>query len=234
MENESRKINLYKRRLKKERSISENEIQKRMNWNLPILSENPKCSISLDLPVINCKPTKICAEVCYACQGRQFYKNAIIKSLAVNRMSLEDPDKAAWHMAREAKGRQIRLAGSGELLPSHKPLADCLERYGASWWGFTRRTDSYEAMPRLMFSLDASTRPSVLEFVRENVPKRRRSYLYRPGDPPPLLEVAVTFPLHGPLTNYASLQRHRKTDCPSVRGWVDGCWECGRCYIFYP
>ena len=83
--------NLYRQRFKKELSISEEHVVRRMRWDLPILAENMKCSVSLDLPILNCTPTKVCSEVCYACQGRQNYRKAVVKSLAVNRMITEDP-----------------------------------------------------------------------------------------------------------------------------------------------
>jgi len=86
---------LYERRLQKEMGIPEQEIQARMRWDLPVLSENTKCSVSLDLPVLNCRPTGACSEVCYASQGCQMFRHAIIKSLAANRMIMEDPERVA-------------------------------------------------------------------------------------------------------------------------------------------
>ena len=106
------KRNVYHQRLQKEIRINEEGIEARMRWDLPILASNHKCSVSLDLPILNCKPTKACSEVCYASQGRQFYRGAIVKSLAVNRMILEEPERAARKMVDEAAGRAIRLAGS--------------------------------------------------------------------------------------------------------------------------
>lgn len=225
-----KKTNLYQRRLKKEHNITDEEIKERMRWDMPILSENSKCYISLDFPVLNCKPTKACSEVCYACQGPQFYHKAIVKSLTVARMIQEDPERTANKMIYESAGRPIRLAGSGELLPSYKEFIEYLEEYGLSWWGFTRRIDTHQEIPRLMFSLDATTPDDVLDYVHDCVPRNKRSYLYRPGDPKPKLKVAVTFPVHGPLTNYVSKQKQKKSDCPAVRKLIEGCWECRRCY----
>src|ERR1041385_4401948 len=130
---EEHQHNLYRQRLDKELAIPEAQVQRRMRWDLPILAENMKCSVSLDLPILNCKPTKACSEVCYACQGRQNYRNAVVKSLAVNCMITEDPQRSARKMVDEANGRIIRLAGSGELLPAHKTLVDYLEKYGGTW-----------------------------------------------------------------------------------------------------
>ena len=58
----------------------------------------------------------------------------------------------------------------------------------------------------------------------------RRAYLRRPGDPAAPLEVAVTFPTHGPRTRYVQTIPEHETDCPDVRGKVEGCWNCRRCY----
>ncbi len=222
--------NLYRRRLEKELSIPEEETQARMRWSLPILSENSKCSISLDLPILNCNPTEACSEVCYACQGRQFYRRAVVKSLAVNRLIAKDPEHTARKIVDEAAGRPIRLAGSGELLPEHKALVDLIEKYGGTWWGFTRRVGTHREMPRLMFSLDATTPAAALRYVVNEVPVSRRGYLRRPRDPPASLEVAVTFPVHGPTTNYVQYVSPQENDCPSVRHELKGCWACRRCY----
>jgi hypothetical protein len=222
--------NLYLRRLQKELAFSQDEIEARMRWDLPILAQNSKCSVSLDLPIVNCKPTKACSQVCYACQGRQFYRGAIVKSLAVNRMISADPDRAARKIVDETSGRIIRLAGSGELLPSHRTLVDRIEKYGGRWWGFTRRVDTHKVLPQLMFSVDATTPDSVLQYVQTHVPSNRRAYLRRPDDPPASIEVAVTFPVHGPTTRYADRIPNAPTDCPSIRHEVKGCWKCRKCY----
>ena len=222
--------NLYLKRLKKEQAVTGAEVERRASWSKPILAENSKCSVSLDLPIINCQPTSTCSEVCYACQGRQAFPDALVKSLAVNRLTLEDPERAARKIVDEAEGRPIRLAGSGELLPEHKALTDAIEEYGGSWWGFTRRVDTHRAMPSLMFSLDATTSESVLDYVKNEVPVDRRAYVRRPEDPPAPLDVAVTFPVHGSQTSYAKQVPYDPTDCPAVRKEVEGCWACRRCY----
>jgi hypothetical protein len=231
MENKhGRRLNVYRLRLQKEKKIPEDEIQERMRWDKPVLSANQKCSISLDLPVLNCRPTKVCAEVCYASQGRQLYRKTLSKALAINRMIDEDPERAARKMVGEAAGRAIRLAGSGEMLPEHKMLVDCITRYGGSWWGFTRRVDTHNALSDLVFSIDASTSASVLQYVSDAVPVQRRAYLRRPGDAPPPLEVAVVFPVHGLWTSYVNTVPSHEADCPAVRGDAASCWWCQRCY----
>ena len=227
---ERRQLNVYKSRLEKEVAITDEEIQKRMRWDKPILSENTKTAVSLDLPIMNCKPTKACAQVCYASQGYQRLSKALIKSLAVNKMIHEDPEHVAKNIVDEAAGRAIRLAGSGEILPEHKTLLDYVEQFGGSYWGFTRRVDTHRTFPKLMFSFDMTTQPSVMDYVREEVPVDRRAYLRRPKDPEPPLEVAVTFPVHGQWTPYMDQTPLHETDCPAARKEVKGCWACMRCY----
>ena len=224
------RTNLYQLRIQKETALSEEQIQERIRWDMPVLSSNPKCSVSLDLPALNCTPTAVCAEVCYAAQGRQIYRKAIIKSLAVNRMIDDDPEHVARKVVDEAAGRAIRLAGSGEILPEHNALVDHINRLGGEWWGFTRRIDTHRALPNLMFSLDASTPDPVLQYVRQEVPTRRRAYLRRSGDAPPPLEVAVVFPVHGPRTDYVDTTPQHERDCPAGRKEIAGCWRCRRCY----
>lgn len=225
-----KKLDAYSRRIRKERTVLEDAIEERMRWDMPILSANHKCLVTLDLPVLNCTPTKACAEVCYACQGRQMYRRAIVKSLAINRMITDDPKRAARRMVDEAAGRAIRLAGSGDILPQHKPMLDYIESLGGSWWGFTRRIDTHKTLPRLMFSIDATSRASALEYARADVSPRRRAYLRRPADSEPPLEVAVLFPVHGSTTNCVDFVPIHERDCPAVRGTVMGCWQCERCY----
>ena len=223
-------VNLYERRLEKEKAIPESEILSRMNWGLPILSENSKCSVSLDLPVANCIPTEICSQVCYAAQGRQYYRRSIVKSLAIDRLIEHDPEHAARKMVDEAMGRNIRMAGSGEILPEHTDLLSYVNRFHGSWWGFTRRLDTHQTFPSMMFSFDSSTPSEVMQYIHEEVPCHRRAYLRRPYDLPAPCEVAVTFPVHGPLTNYERKTPSHETDCPANRHETSGCWGCKRCY----
>ena len=202
-----------------------------MRWDLQVLSNNSKCSISLNLPLQNCLPTPACASVCYASQGFQYLRKSIIKSLAVNRLIEIDPERVARKMVDEAAGRSIRLAGSGEILPSHKDLLLYAENFGGSYWGFTRRIDTHQTVPSLMLSIDATTPARVMKYVREHVPANRRAYLRRPSDPPSPIEVAVTFPVHGHLTNYTAITPlDETTDCPVDRKKIEGCWSCKRCY----
>ena len=230
VEDTHKRTNLYLERMQKEIAVPEDEIQARMSWDKPILSGNQKCSISLDLPVQNCHPTRACSEFCYASQGRQMFRRSIVKSLAVHRMIEQDPERAARKMADEAAGRAIRLAGSGDLTPVYEDLVKNLDRLDARWWGFTRKPDVHRVIRKLMFSLDATTPAHVMDYVRAEVPVDRRSYLRRPGDDTPPLEVAVTFPTHGARTNYVARIPEAKTDCPGVRKVVKGCWQCERCF----
>ena len=222
--------NLYQRRLEKERAVPEEEVLARMRWDLPVLSANRKCSVSLDLPMTHCEPTPVCAEVCYAAQGQQFYRNSVVKALAIDRLIEREPEHVARKMIDEAAGRTIRIAGSGEILPMHAVLLAYVNRFRGKWWGFTRRVDTHRMIPALMFSIDATTDDSVMDYVERNVPVGRRSYLRRPKDPPASLPVAVTFPIHGSWTNYTAKTPRHATDCPADRKEVEGCWSCRRCY----
>ena len=226
--------NLHSRRASKELAITEDEINDRMRWNMPVLSSDPKCSISLDLPLKNCHPTSVCAQVCYAAQGRQFYRKSVVKALAIERLIAFDPEHVARKMVDESAGRQIRIAGSDEVLPKHAELLSCVKHLGGDWWGMTRRVDTYQTLPSLMFSTDTATPASVLRYVRDHVPVYRRTYLRRPQDSPSPIEVAVTFPEHGQLTDYANKAPRHATDCPVDRKELEGCWRCKRCNFVVP
>ena len=230
MNRQTRDGSLYQLRVAKEQSISDDEIKARFQWHLPVLSQNSKCGISLDLPVSYCKPTRACAEVCYSCQGTQNFRRSVLKSLAIAQMINADPERVARKIIDESQGRVVRIAGSGEILPEHKTLLELIEKFGGSWWGFTKRIDTHRVLPDLMFSIDATTCQSVMAYVRKHVPIHRRAYLMRPGDNPPSLEVAVTFPVHGSVTPYVKNTQVLETDCPAVRKKVGGCWDCRRCY----
>ncbi len=221
---------LYGARRAKELSISEVEITGRTPWDRPTLSANAKTGISLDLPLTSCVPTAACAEVCYASQGRQYFRASVVKSLAVSRLIDQDPERAARKIVDEAGGRAIRIAGSGEVLPTHRALLEHIDHHGGSWWGFTRRVDTHRVLPDLMFSIDATTPAPALDYVAAEVPVRRRAYLRRPQDGPAPLDVAVTFPVHGSITRYVEQVPRDPTDCPEIRGEVTGCWGCRRCY----
>ncbi len=221
---------LYRRQLQQESDIEEAEINARMRWDLPIPSNNYKCSVSLDLPLGNCVPTNICRQVCYAAQGRQFYRKSIIKALAVNRLISLDPEHVAHKIVDEAAGRIIRIAGSGEILPGHASLVTYTEQLGGYWWGFTRRPDTHQSLPALMFSFDAATPAPAMNYVSEHVPVNRRAYLRGPQDPLSSIDSAVTFPVLGPLTSYVSRVLVHETDCPFDQNEVEGCWSGKRCY----
>ena len=96
--------------------------------------------------------------------------------------------------------------------------------------GITKRVETHRVLPQLMFSFDATTPTTVLDYVKSEVPANRRAYMMRPDDSTPPIEVAVTFPVHGARTRYIEQVQARITDCPAVRREVNGCWECKRCY----
>lgn len=161
---------------------------------------------------------------------KKFFSKSITKALAIDRLIELDSEHVARKMVDEAAGRNIRIAGSGEILPRHAPLLSYVEQFDGSWWGMTRRVDTHQTLPSLMFSTDATTPSKTLQYVREQVPVNRRTYLRRPQDGPSPLEVAVTFPVHGQLTNYTNRVPRHVTDCPVDRKEVEGCWSCKRCY----
>ena len=199
----------------------------------PLLSWNPKTGISINLPVLNCIPTPACARSCYACQGRISFRKSLEKALAVDRWIRERPRWAAEKAAKEAKGRPIRLNGSGDLRPEHKNFIKALLSLGAKLYGFTKRPDTWVAMKEvgleLMFSIDVTMDRKRLFWALENLPRRRLAYLRRPQDPDLSRIVYVTFPEHGPHTRNVEKVPVSRTDCPAVRRHIS-CLECRRCF----
>jgi len=192
----------------------------------PILSENPKTGVSLNLPVLNCRPTKICREICYACSGPISFPYACKKAVAVDEWIRQHPIWAAMKAIQEADGTPIRLCGSGDLNPAHMPFLVEIKAQGGRPWGFTRKLDMWKRCwsmhIELMFGIDVSSKHL------EDIPPTRLAYMRRPGDPDWSNSVAVTFPLHGPRRDPSKVPVS-ESDCPAIRRHIK-CADCRRCY----
>ena len=201
-----------------------------------ILSDNIKTTLALNFPIINCRPTCVCGDTCYSCQGQQNFKQGIKMSLQVHKAILDDPIGAADRVAKEARGRLIRTSGSGEIgdQKQYKTFFKQLKRNKVRLFGFTRKPEVYLWMKKLgyplMFSLDAGTKKKDIEFVKKHVRIKARAWLSTPEDPEPSFPVMVTFPQHGPQTMLYKKMKRLKTDCPAVRDKLH-CDACKVCYL---
>lgn len=91
-----------------EKEITEGEIQARMRWDLLVLSSNQMCSIALDLPLLHCHLATACAQVCYVAQGRQYYRQSVVKVLALLFLKLANRYETALVAPRTAIGMLSR------------------------------------------------------------------------------------------------------------------------------
>lgn len=225
---------IFQKRLERERIITK-YVEPRA-FNLDFLSLNPKAGVSLNLAILNCEPTAICAGDCYTCQGRPAYVSAIKKSVEVTMAIEANPVQSADKIYFELMGRDLRFSGGGEMKGTepYRLFARRLKERGIKGYGFTKRIDVYQMMMEegypLMFSIDASTPKAKLAWVTENVPTEARAFLAIPNAYTPQIPVAVIFPEHGPVTNNKKYVPLQDEDCPAVRGNTK-CFDCRRCFL---
>jgi len=227
-------LNLLQKRVEKERRWLPVIMPRSEGKDL--ISSNTKTTLSLDFPVCNCRATKVCAKTCYACQGYQNFRQGIERTLQLHKLILADPIRAAERVTKEARGRLVRISGSGEIedQEEYKAFFTHLKKNKVRLFGFTRKPDVYLWMKKLgypmMFSLDAGTRESDIEFVKKHVRIKARAWLATREDPKPPIPVMVTFPQHGPQTPWYKKIAVQDTDCPAVRKKLH-CDSCQICYL---
>ncbi|MEN6550153.1 MAG: hypothetical protein ABFE07_29265 [Armatimonadia bacterium] len=198
------------------------------------LSTNSKTGTSLNLPVINCRPSARCAQACYACTGPISWHNSITKSLAV------DAELKAGRVERlieEARRlTNVRISGSGDLTLEQVPAIIRAARScpGTLFWGFTRKPEVARALHRkarnltIILSFDASSKDRSFRGYRGPLAFGPR----RPEDAVPSdRRIVVVFPEHIQGHTTKGVPRHR-LDCPTSRGAEhdNACEKCQRCW----
>lgn len=203
-----------------------------------ILSGNKKTGVSINLPLINCRPSKRCADTCYACEGHIALPNSIRKTLYVDKLLREgDLDRL---IAECRKEWEVRLCGSGDFVAEHIPsifrLAD--ECPKTILWGFTRNRPVAEQInaakkPNLsiILSYDSTMSDEYIEGYEGPI-------AYGPRQAEDIVDddkrIIVVFPEHHQAGPHWSIPDHRK-DCPAVRmehkeDKHGACTRCRRCF----
>jgi len=220
----------YHRRLRAERRL----LRAPPARAVPVLSSNHKTGVSLNLPVLNCRPTRRCARACYACEGLISWRPSIRKALVVDAaLKKGEIEGLIW----ECRALQeVRLNGSGDMTPDHVPgildLADSCPR--TTFWGFTRSRRVAEAVNgqhanlSLILTIDATSPDrKLLGYTGPLAFGPRRPGDRVPRDP----RIIIIFPEHHGGRTVPNVPKHAK-DCPATRGMPrkNACRRCRRCW----
>jgi hypothetical protein len=220
----------YARRLLAERRLAKLPLARAV----PVLSTNHKTGISVNLPIMNCRPTPRCKAACYACEGPISWENSVRKALAVDAaLRKGEIEGLIWECRRL---QDVRLNGSGDLTPGHVPavlrLAEACPE--TTFWGFSRCRLVAEAANSklnnlsLILTFDATSPDREMADCecplafgprrpRDNVRDDRR--------------IIVVFPEHHAGHTIPNVPLHPK-DCPATRGFErrNACLRCQRCW----
>lgn len=163
-----------------------------------ICSDNTKTGSSLNFPHITCRPTSVCADLCYgAMPGKPItWINSLKKYLRVYRYFLETPpDEVADRIHTEYVKRKmtfLRWNGVGDLFPeSAAVVGQVTKRHPDDvLLVVTRKPEMVSLIPRdaenlyLMFSLDGSkdSAPRKADAIRRRHPRMFFSFLRRRPD----------------------------------------------------
>ena len=199
-----------------------------------IISDNKKTDFSLNLPIKgHCHPTEICARTCYAKVGRLCMKHTRRKQAWLSQyLSGHDISRLIQETRRLS---QVRLNGSGDLLPEHidNILHLAEECPSTRLWGMTRKPDIADEINGKFKNL------SLLVTVDHSSPERvwadyQGAMCFGPRTPEDTVlpdddRILVVFPYHCHGKVVKGVQRHPK-DCRAVWHEIDGCASCGRCW----
>lgn len=197
-----------------------------------ILSENSKTGRSLNLPIKgHCRPTKNCAQTCYARRGRTILPTNIKKQLWLSDY-LKGSDISEL-IGEAKKWPAIRISGTGDLSLEHVPniirLAKACPQ--TQFWGMTRKLEIAKALnnqvPNLniLVSVDSSSPKSVWNYPGKLCFGPRLKTDTIPEDS----RIVTVFPYHSSGKVVLGVPRHQK-DCRAVHHEIAGCLSCGRCW----
>jgi hypothetical protein len=225
---------LYRRRIAAERRHAGSIGRLRSARVVQLLSTNRKTGTSINLPVLNCRPTRRCAAACYACEGPIAWANSVRKALVVDSL-LRTGDITAFVWECRYR-RDVRLNGSGDMTLAHVPAVVALAEScpHTVFWGFTRRREVAEAVNgrrrnlSLIVTFDATTPRGALRGYEGPL-------AYGPRGPadvvPASRRIVVVFPEHHAGRTVPDVPLH-ELDCPATRGAerMLACRRCRRCW----
>lgn len=154
--------------VKRARTLDEGQLLREGD---PVLSGNMVTGVSLNLPIYGtCKPSKVCAENCYAQRNHISFRAAVNKQIKVMNSIKADPLAVAERVASEMRKHlkkgvtYLRWNGVGDLFAESidclVAVADLLPNVPV--WVVTRIPEQAVAVPHrdnifVHFSLDASS-----------------------------------------------------------------------------
>jgi len=205
----------------------------------PVLAENPAVYVSVDFPAGRSGSCRQTCAYCYARKGRQNSKDARRLQWRRYNAYLADPagyaERIAWALKRLSRTLPVpvgsaefplRLFGSGDLgRPDRfRAFTKALAELGVSWFGYTRWAELAAEFPgRLVFSADRET--NLAQVLAAKKAGAKVAFVRQVADQaPPWAD--IVFPEHRTKDQIP----WSWADCPKVRGLVDRCYKCGRCF----
>lgn len=200
-----------------------------------LISENTKTIQSINMPIITCNPSPICAKHCYACLGPISWNNSIKKSLLLNEIFNEALkqnkiiEMSALIYNNMKKNIPLRWNGSGDLTEATVDIIDMLSTYDIKQYVFSRHPLLAKKLTnltnvKLNISIDKT---SNIEKIKEIMGNTKYSLTYLRCDNIVTNDNAIDiiFPLK---RQYKDIPEHIK-DCPCDRGQHITCLECMKC-----
>lgn len=221
------------------------------------VSNNDKTGFSINTPIaLTCRPTKLCAQTCYALSGPIAFPTAVARQ-AQNWLRFEhledasqaEVDREADRLAALILPHQdwLRFFGGGDLQPGSVRLINAVVKRcpDLTLWVATRRLDLAEGLNggrslHLMLSTDRTTTPDFWKKARVQIAKRRGqafiAYVQEKADETVPDDVLVIFAMHRPGGWRAPWSGEAKDArlCPAtIDGGAphkDACDSCRRCF----
>lgn len=203
------------------------------------LSSNSKTGVSINLPLANCSPTKVCFKICYAKSGPIAFKNSRAKQIRVSEYLLQSD---ITELVSECKNYStVRLNGTGDLLTEQVDSILNLAKScpSTTFYGMTKKIEIANMingkLPNLsiLVSIDSSSPMATKEY------KGMKCYTALPTDNLDEVKkddsIVVVFPYHshGKIVNKIESEKNKTTkDCPIVRDveGINSCLDCGKCW----
>jgi hypothetical protein len=216
-----------------------------------VLSSNIVAGVSLNLPIYKtCKPTKVCAENCYAGRNTPIaMKVAVSKQVRILNSIIANPLEVGGRIVKELRGKIkrglkfLRWNGVGDLNgPSIECLiyvADQLPEFPI--WVVTRLPDMALKVPHrdnvfIQFSLDRDSERRYRKMSGSSALSQNLFYSYTEsndeGELPDWLLSAPISVYYTDLYKSSAPYALQKVSCPlnGSEDVKDACENCGRCW----
>lgn len=229
---------IFKQRFDKERRLPPKLPQK-------LFSTNAKTGVSINFPVsLTCKPTKVCAAICYACRPGSFMMMdaPIQKSLGNYEYFIGTPTAIVGdRVAKEYKSLQVKLGlkvlrwnGVGDLFDQSVAVVNYMSKAHPDVHHliYSRRPEMINKLIEadnisVLFSVDGSNTHRTSEITRKGT---GYTFLRTSNDIPSHIPFDIVFPAHKSYKKIVEDER----DCPCDRKKIplkNACISCSMCAI---